>query len=109
MKWPWYYYVGIGALAVGVFALLIVSAGKVDLRNFLEDEKEIIDEKVAMRKLEASVGHEQATEIIKEKHRETIEKLDHKEARRILELQRNPVALSTALLRAGKRKPKYTV
>jgi len=71
-----------------------------DLVKRLSLEKQIINEKAKVAKVVAKQDHTAAVVDIKARHKETIEKMDEADKKKIEELENDPEALVDAVLRA---------
>lgn len=72
-----------------------------DLVKRLSLEKQIINEKAKVAKVVAKQDHTTATAEIKDRFKDTIEKMDEADKKKIEELEDDPEALVDSLLRAS--------
>lgn len=95
-RWGW-----LIAFVLGAVTIFVLTGGKVRLpvAKELEATKRAADAEAKAAKLQAQIGHVEATKKIEEEYRETIEKLDERQKQEAEQLRKNPRELSRMLAR----------
>lgn len=94
-EWGWL----ITLAVVGVIIFLFTAGKKSDVLEILAKEKDIVDQKSAIRKKQAAEGLAAAKAEVEKKYAAELEKLDANQKTRATELAHRPDELVDALLR----------